>query len=332
MLSEQTICELLSSMLPSGRLNRCFESDAEIIQVGGVSCLFTTDEFSDEDLFNMNDPYALGWNIAVGGISDILACGGYPLYYAHALTVNKTWTRDYVIEFGSGVREVLEATGARFIGGDCGWSELWRCTVSVIGSCEGQPITRRGAAPGDLVYLSGDIGRGNLEAALTLDEKKGSASRSGRRNQFALRQRESAVMKRHASSCLDTSDGVWSGLNSLADLNRCGYAVENLPYLAEGLEFCQHAGWPKTLLFLGGCGEYELLFTVRPDQETVFLEDAEMSKCAFHRLGCVTPALKTLQEDGRAIDLTGLSLDPRGYETPQAYLEALLHWVKNASG
>ena len=51
MMSEHDICELLSSLLPSGRLNRSFESDAEVLDFEGRPCLFTTDEFSAEDLF-----------------------------------------------------------------------------------------------------------------------------------------------------------------------------------------------------------------------------------------------------------------------------------------
>ena len=149
MISEKAICELFSSMLPSGRANDCFESDAEIISLNGApNGLFTTDEFSAEDLFRENDPYLLGWNIAAGAISDILACGGVPLYYAHALTVDPRWDADYLRGLGTGVRDVLQATGARFIGGDCGRFEVWRCTVSVIGWCEGAPVRRRGARPG----------------------------------------------------------------------------------------------------------------------------------------------------------------------------------------
>ena len=161
MISEKAICELFSSMLPSGRANDCFESDAEIISLNGTpNGLFTTDEFSAEDLFRENDPYLLGWNIAAGAISDILACGGVPLYYAHALTVDPRWDAAYLRGLGTGVRDVLKATGARFIGGDCGRSEVWRCTVSVIGWCEGAPVRRRGARPGDLdLFVRGDWSR-----------------------------------------------------------------------------------------------------------------------------------------------------------------------------
>jgi thiamine-monophosphate kinase len=322
MMSEHDICERLSSLLPSGRLNRCFESDAEILEIGGRRCLFTTDEFSAEDLFRDSDPYGLGWNIAVGGISDILACGGKPLYYAHALTVGRRWEAEYLEQFGGGVRDVLLASGARFIGGDCGRSESWRCTVSVIGSCEGPPMLRRGAAPGDLIYLSGLVGTGNLEAALTLH---GSAKPIQTR--FSVRLAEAAVVRKHAAACMDTSDGVCAALNTLADLNGCGYTVENLPYLPAGAQHLEHAGLPRTLLFLGECGEYELLFAVQPQQEARLLAEARSAGVVFHRLGAFTPNGRLLRESGETLDLSSLRLHARDFEHPQQYLQSVLQWL-----
>jgi thiamine-monophosphate kinase len=328
MISERAICELLSSMLPSGRANDCFESDAEIISLNGKpNCLFTTDEFSAEDLFRDNDPYLLGWNIAAGAISDILACGGAPLFYAHALTVDPRWDREYLCGFGSGVRDVLNATGARFIGGDCGRSEVWRCTVSVIGSCAGIPVRRRGAVPGDLIYLSGEMGAGNLEAALRLLPDKDSSFAKTIKTQFPLRLAESALLSNYASCGIDTSDGVCAALHSIADLNACGYAVANLPYFPAGLDFCRRASLPATLLFLGECGEYELLFTIRPDREASFLAEARKSGCAFQRLGTITRSGRELKEQGRSIDLDSWRASARDFESPRAYLEAMARWL-----
>jgi thiamine-monophosphate kinase len=328
MISEKAICELFSSMLPRGRANDCFESDAEIISLNGApNCLFTTDEFSAEDLFRESDPYLLGWNIAAGAISDILACGGVPLYYAHALTVDPRWDAAFLRELGTGVRDVLKATGARFIGGDCGRSEIWRCTVSVIGWCEGTPVRRRGARPGDLIYLSGEIGAGNLEAALRLYGGRSSQISEPTRTQFPVRLRESALMREFASCCIDTSDGVCAALNALADLNACGYAAANLPYLAPGLGFCRRASLPGTLLFLGECGEYELLFTIRPEREEAFLIEARKLGCRFHRLGTITETGRELREDGRTIDLESWGHQARDFESPAQYLAVLGQWL-----
>jgi thiamine-monophosphate kinase len=377
-ISEKSICELLSAALPSGRLNDCFESDAEVVRLNGAECLFTTDEFSAEDLFREGDAHLLGWNIAAGAISDIYACGGQPLYYAHALTVAEGWDAAYLGRFAGGVREVLEATGARFIGGDCGRSKVWRCTASVLGACNGPPVLRRGAAAGDAVYLSGPVGAGNVEAALRLVEgRSAEAEGSGRRSlrqgsglpnpsgsarssprrraggsgasrrlgrllgegaarmgpglgaalRLPVRRQESALMRRYASACIDTSDGVWAALNALADLNGCGYAVADLPYLAGGLDLCRKVSLPKTLLFLGECGEYELLFTLRPEREEAFVAAARESGCAFYRLGSMRPAARTLCEDGRTTDLASLCIQARDYATPEEYLETVLRWL-----
>ena len=328
MISEKAICELFSLMLPSGRANDCFESDAEIISLNGKpNGLFTTDEFSAEDLFRENDPYLLGWNIASGAISDILACGGVPLYYAHALTVDPRWDAAYLRGLGSGVGDVLKATGARFIGGDCGRSEVWRCTVSVIGQCEGAPVRRRGARPGDLIYLSGEIGAGNLEAALRLYGGRHSQKSRPIKTQFPVRLRESALMRDFASCCIDTSDGACAALNALADLNACGYAVAELPYLRAGLGFCRRASLPDELLFLGECGEYELLFTVRPERDEAFDIEARKSGCHFHRLGVITGSGRKLFEDERAIDLASWDRQARDFDSPAQYLEALGRWL-----
>ena len=320
-LSEHAICELLSGRLPSGRLNACFESDAEVIVLNGGKCLFTMDEFSEEDRFGEGDARLLGWNIAVGAISDIYACGGQPLYYAHALTVDEKWDGRYVSGFGEGVRDALEATGARFIGGDCGRAKLWRCTVSVLGLCEGAPVLRRGAAPGDGIYLTGPIGGGNLEAALRLAQGQAGAGAPGPDwvLRLPVRREESMLIKGFASACIDTSDGVWAGLNALGDLNGCGYALANLPYLPAGLDFSARASLPRGLLFLGECGEYELLFTVRPEREAALVVAAREAGCEPHRLGRMTAGERTLSEAGRTLDLASLRIQARDYATPQEY-------------
>lgn len=328
MLSEKTICDLLSSMLPQGRLNQNFESDSELIRLGDSLYLFTTDEFSAEDLFREDNPYLMGWNIAAGGISDILACGGIPQYYAHALTVGPRWDAEYLERFGAGVRDVLNATGARFIGGDCGRSPLWRCTVSVIGSCEAKVITRRGAASGDIIYLSGEIGAGNLEAMFTLQADRPFPGAEMIQTQFVPRLRESALMRQYASAGIDTSDGVCAALNALADLNQCGYIVADLPYVDVDRRVCELASLPQALLFLGGCGEYELLFTVRPEQESAFLAAARTAGCTFYRLGQMTCAGRKLVTDGHELDLASLDTQARDYETPQRYLAALVGWLE----
>jgi thiamine-monophosphate kinase len=322
MMSEKKICQLLSSLLPRGRVNDCFESDSEIFLLNGAPYLFTTDEFCAEDLFRETEPFLLGWNIAAGAISDIHACGGKPLFYAHSLTVGETWNAEFLESFGRGVAMVLETTGTGFIGGDCGRSPLWRCTASVVGSCDGPPVLRRGARPGDLVYVTGLLGAGNLEAALRLYEGRLPQTEKFV-VQFPLRQKESSLVRRFASACMDTSDGLWASLNTLAELNQCGYAVADVPRVTAATTFCSIAGIPPLLLLFGECGEYELLFTIHPERRSELETEAGAAGCSIYQLGEMTASSRSLQEGNRIINLNELKIEARDFDTPYSYLATL---------
>ena len=326
MPSEKEIIEIMDGLLPQRRLNRCNESDCEIIVLGGKRFLYSTDEFSAEDRFCERDPSLLGWNVAAGAISDIYACGGVPIYYAHSLTVAKTWDTAFVEGFGRGVAKALRKSGARFIGGDCGQAQAWRCCVSVIGACKGAPITRVGARPGHGIYLSGRIGAGNIQAALDvipLGELSVSQF-SGMR--FPLRGKEALLIRRHASSCIDTSDGVWKAISILADINGCGYAIDALPYHRAGGLLTKAASLPQIMLFLGEGGEYELLFTVPADREREFTKEAHKNGMRFYRLGVITENGRTAADGNDTIDLRSLKIEARGFDSTQRYLRALTDW------
>ncbi len=335
---ERKIIEIINRIIPSGpsHLNKVFESDSEIIDIENAPYLFTMDEFSGEDLFRDNNPYTLGWNVAVGGISDILASGGDPLFYAHAMSVSKDWDNDFIEEFCKGIGGVIKKAGATFIGGDLGKSENWRYTASVIGKLSGRKILRLGASPGDAVYISGRIGLGNLEAALKLysDNKNISRITNTIKNKFNLRIFESKLIKEYATSCIDTSDGVYNGLNTISEINNSGYIVENLPYLKSGVIGAKLLSLPKTLLFLGGCGEYELLFTIKKNEEENILRAAKEKNFTFYRLGEIIPhssQSKILYEDGKKIELDNLGIQPRDYDDVRDYLRSIIIWSKDNS-
>jgi thiamine-monophosphate kinase len=328
MPGEKEIIEIMNRILPQGRMNRCNESDCEIITLGGKPFLFTTDEFSEEDQFCENNPRLLGWNIAAGAISDIYACGGVPLYYAHSLTVAKTWDKAFIENFGKGVADALKESGALFIGGDCGQAQAWRCCASIIGSCEGSPLMRVGARPGQAIYLSGRIGAGNVQAALGLVPLGKLTIPGLSRIKFQLRSKESTLIKRYASSCIDTSDGVWKTISIIADINGCGYSIDTLPYHRTGALLAKVVSLPTIMLFLGECGEYELLFTIPTNCEQEFIKEADEKKLRFYRLGVITEDCRTVTEGSDTFDLRSLRIEARGFDNAKQYLDALTDWLK----
>jgi len=329
---ESDLIKKISSIMPRSehQINKLFESDAEIIDFGGRRMMFSIDEFSQEDMMREHDPFSLGWNFAVGAISDILAAGGRPLFYAHSMTVDKNWHEDYIKSFSQGVASVLEKSQASFIGGDFGRSNNWRYTAAVIGILEEKPLFRSGASAGDGIYLSGKIGAGNLEAFLKIYSEKKGAGKLARvvKNRFFLRLDEAKLIKKYAKACMDTSDGVFNSLNLLAESSNTGYEVRDLPYLKAGEVLARVFRIPRTLLFLGECGEYELIFTVGKQDEEEFLHEAQVKGMKFFKIGRVLESGRNLYEDNREIDLSSLNVRARDFDDMRKYIKVLVDFIE----
>ncbi|KPJ89447.1 MAG: hypothetical protein AMS17_01940 [Spirochaetes bacterium DG_61] len=333
---EKRLIKIINDTLPANpfSLNKCFESDAEVIMMNGKSFLFSTDGFSSEDMLCENDPFSLGWNMAVGAMSDILACGGTPLFYAHDMSVCSTWDDMFIKRLSQGVSEALKASKAMFIGGDFGKTREWKYTACVIGRLDEKPLLRKGAMDGDSIYISGKVGAGNFNAALNIyaNERRRTGVSKIISSKFYLRLSESALLREYASCCIDTSDGVFNALNIISELNGRGYCIEDLPYIKKGILLAKILSLPEILLFFGGCGEYELLFTIRQENEDEFMNQAKKRGLKFYRLGRITsgnPMRKIVIENGKSFDISNVQIDPRGFDSVKEYLR---HFVSIIEG
>lgn len=327
MLDENALIRLFIEQLPADakRIHPFFEADAETLAVEGGHVLFTVDGFDAEDHFRTDDPYVLGHNLAAGTVSDIFAGGGRVLYFGHSVTVSASWDADYIRAFSRGIADVLRDCGGHFAGGDMGCAAHWHYTGVAIGRAP-RMLTRKGAAAGDLLYISGEIGAGNFEAAADLlTANFESASLHARHSvRFPVRHREAAIVARHASACIDTSDGVLRALRILADINSCGFRVASLPCYAPAKELMAAHGLPEELLLAGECGEYELLCAIPPDRERAFLEEAAAEDLVFHAIGELLPKGSAhLRRPGYTLDLADFSLEARQFASHTEYVRAL---------
>lgn len=332
MSKEKEMIEIINKHMPksSNQLNRLFECDAEIIDFNGKKLVYNIDEFSEEDMIRDADPYTLGWNIAVGSISDILASGGKPQYYAHSLVIKNSWTKEYVEKLSKGISDVLKETSVAFMGGDFGVSETWRYSGSVIGELEGRAILRSGAKVGDLVFISGKIGIGNIEAALKLYSENPLVKNITQRlkNRFRVRSKEARLIKEYSNCCIDTSDGVFNALNTISDISKTGFEVSNLPYEKSGILLAKLLNLPKELLFLGECGEYELLFTISKEVYEEFLKKSNEMNQKFYKIGEIKEhSIKILHGSDRNFDLRLYDLSARDYSDTKEYLRDVIDFV-----
>jgi thiamine-monophosphate kinase len=333
MNSEQDMIRTIYSAMPrsQNQKNGLFESDAEIIQWENRYFLFSIDDFSSEDLFLINDPFILGWNCAAGTISDMAASGGTPVWYMHSMTADPSWSEEFIKMFSQGVASVLERTGTKFIGGDYGKGATWHYTGSVAGTSENAPLLRKGAQEGDSIYITGPVGEGNLQALFSLI-KNNDLSLQIFNLQFKTRIDESNFIKDFATSCIDTSDGLFNALHTIGKINNTGYIIESILYSKQCREAAQALSLPIELFFFGECGEYELLFTVPHEKEEDMLLKAQAYSFEFIKIGTVTHSdTKKLITHGNEIDLSSFVIHARDYDDIHEYINTLHTWLKEKS-
>lgn len=238
--------------------------------------LVSTDMLVEGTHFLMEDisPRQLGWKSAAVNISDIAAMGGKPIATFLSLALPKTLPEQWMQEFMEGYNGISEKYGAALLGGDTTCSPDRICiNVAVLGTCpRGKARLRSAARPGDLVCVTGTLGDSAAGLKLILSGLKGAAPRLMDRHYTPTPRVEEGL----ALSCLpgvhammDISDGVGSDLRHILDESGVGARIDTgkLPISKELQALCSEKGWDPKELALSGGEDYELLFTMDP-QET----------------------------------------------------------------
>lgn len=106
--------------------------------------------------------YDLGWKAAASNLSDVAAMGARPTALVVALAVPGDTSVTELEAFADGLREgcSLMAPGTGVVGGDLSVSPTFTVAVTAFGDLEGRtPVRRDGARVGDVVAVSGALGR-----------------------------------------------------------------------------------------------------------------------------------------------------------------------------
>lgn len=330
---EEKLIALINDQMPPSplRKSKSGEVDSEVIRLGDREYLFSTDDFSREDLLPENDPFTLGWNLACAALSDIVASGGKPLLYGHSMVIPPAWDDSYIQNFSAGIAAVLKAYSVSFMGGDLGISDKWRYTASVLGTPLGRIVNRRGCQAGDTIFLTGKIGAGNLAAMTSLFSSSEKLNGLLQREPicFPVHVGLSQLITDYASCAIDTSDGVFAALQTISDLNDTGFQIINLPYHPLAKLAVQALDLPPLPLFLGECGEYEILFCVPQSKRETLMSDLREMALEICELGYITadPQQRSVLLQNTWLNLADYRLKARDFAQVQHYLAAMLEWV-----
>jgi thiamine-monophosphate kinase len=134
--------------------------DAALLHVPGGRLVVSTDLLVENRHFRRDWASAvdIGHKAAAQNLSDINAMGGR----ATALTVGLAAPADlplsWALELADGLAAEADLVGASVVGGDVTQADQVVIAVTALGVCEGEPVTRSGARPGDVVAICGRQG------------------------------------------------------------------------------------------------------------------------------------------------------------------------------
>jgi thiamine-monophosphate kinase len=248
------------------------ESDAEILYLPGddpARIAVTIDTISEEISRGLYDPYLAGWMTVMASMSDLAAVGARPLGLVISETLPPGLPALLLKDLQQGLSDAAAACGSYILGGDTNSGErllLTGCAVGMFGS--EKALSRAGAAPGDLLYVTNTLGSGN---AFALSRLLGLGTENDIRPVYRPKARlaEGRSLCGIASACMDTSDGLLATLDQMMRVNNAGFELDPgwVSCLdRDSLALAEATGIPPWLLLAGQHGEFELAFTVRPDR------------------------------------------------------------------
>lgn len=254
--------------------------DAAILSPRGrIDWILTCDAFLEGVHFlrNVHPADSVGYKSLARAASDAAAMGAVPRAFLLTLALPAQCTGQWLDQFLAGMRRAALSLGLLLIGGDTSRTPHVFVSITVLGEApRGRALQRSGARPGDLLYVSGRLGRAHLGLELL---RRGIARAKGRREPLRALLRQhlypeirldlGAWLASHriASALMDVSDGLSTDLPRLCKASHVGARIHapRIPCveIPKGAARLLGPSAPDALqMALHGGEDYELLFTV----------------------------------------------------------------------
>jgi thiamine-monophosphate kinase len=280
---ENRIIQLLQNRYPvkSSLLIKGIGDDAAVMQLqqAGEYWSITTDMLLEEIDFRKEwtSPRLLGRKSIAVNLSDLAAMGARPRFFTVSLAVPSDISERWILEFYEGMTNTDSAKGAQLIGGDLSHSKSGiAISITALGeSLNGKVLYRSGGKAGDLLYVTGILGKSGAGLHLLQDGRKRPGSRAQRDALQCHRSPEPRcdtgvwLTQCGLVSCMmDLSDGLSMDLPRLCAASGVGAEIRlaDLPIFPES----QRWGCDPVDLALHGGEDFELLFAVKASRNHLF--------------------------------------------------------------
>ena len=265
----------------------------------GDDCALIDNRIITKDIFIMGTHfpeklplYYAGWRSFAGALSDVAAMGGKPEYFFMGIAGE---SGEVIKELVKGISELAHIYGVELAGGDTVFSRLAVLSFTIVGKAE-KPIMRRGAGPGDYVYITGELGGSRAGLELFLSGER--ATEKFIKPLPRIKEGIELVEKYNITSMIDISDGLLRDAERISKINgvSINLAGERIPINQDAMYYCKERDLDPVVFSVNSGEEYELLFT-SPD---------DIKKDYVTRIGEVG--------EGIGINLDNKPVSPEGFE------------------
>lgn len=224
----------------------------------------------------------LGYKAVVVNLSDIYAMNGTPTHIVASFAISSKYTVEAIEQVYEGMLLACKIYGVDLVGGDTTSSPSGLCiSIAAYGEVDkNDVIYRSGAAAGDLLVVSGDLGGAYMglqilerEKSVFLASKEAQPDLSGHdyilERQLKPEARKDIIemfkkLVLKPTSMIDISDGLASEALHLAHASKLGVTLheDKFPIDPATYNTARDFNLDPTVVAMNGGEDYELLFTI----------------------------------------------------------------------
>lgn len=278
----ELLAKLRDRLPPDDPRVRLGSGDDAAVTVPGGATATSVDALVDGVHFRRGEapPRLIGRKALAAALSDLAAMGAEAGEAYVALGAPEDLGEEELFELLDGILELCSQTGTALAGGDLTRAPALTLAVTVVGHARRaeELVARGGAAPGDLLVLTGEIGGAAAGRLLLDDPALAAALPESTAERLRARQLDpaprlhsgQALAGAGATAMIDLSDGLAGDAVHLAGAGNVALAIDAdaLP-LAKGVaEVAAAAGREPLELAATGGEDYELLAALPPQRLT----------------------------------------------------------------
>ena len=273
--------------------------DAALMNFGGEDVAITTDMLVEGVHFDLGyTPLKhLGYKAVVVNLSDIYAMNMEPTQLTISIAVSNRFGLEALEELYAGIYHAAGHYGVDVVGGDTTSSNSGLViSISAVGKAvAGEAVKRSGAKPNDLLVVSGDLGAAYLGLQVLRREQevfKVNPSHQPDLEPYSYlverqlkpeaRKDITDLLKKlevQPTSMIDISDGLSSEILHLCNASEVGCSLyeEKIPLDPTMIGTAEEFKLEVSTVALSGGEDYELLFTISPDDYPKIKGDPNLS-------------------------------------------------------